>query len=235
LALRGSGTATPAQILRQRAAARVVVTGTGPLATAVAVTLAQAGVGHVHPRDDRAQPAPPAHAGAGAPRAPIAAAIAHAAPGTRTGPVRKRDTTFVVPVGAVGPANLVAAGYARHRLAHLPMSVRDGTVVIGPLVPPAGGPCLNCIDLHRQDRDPEWPELAAQLAAPGDDPCTVATVQCAAGLAAGEVLSWLAGETPTTLGASVELATPGRLRRRSWPPHPRCPCFARYLRARPGG
>ena len=72
--------------------------------------------------------------------------------------------------------------------------------------------------------------LAAQLAQPASDPCGAATLLSAAGLTAGEVLSWLDGDTPATLGASIDVITPGQLRRRSWPPHPRCHC----LRRRPG-
>jgi bacteriocin biosynthesis cyclodehydratase domain-containing protein len=228
--------ATAAQILRRRASARVVVTGHGRLAGPVALALAQSGVGHVWPA---LGPLPgPAAAGAAAagPAGPgpdrrpgprLAATISRAAPGTRTGPLRRSEASFVVQVGATGPANLAAAGFARRRLAHLAVAVRDGTPVIGPLVPPTGGPCLNCVDLHRRDRDPEWPELAAQLAQPADDPCAAATLLSAAGLAAGEVLCWLDGGTPATLGASIELTGPGRLRRRSWPPHPHCSCLRR--------
>lgn len=225
LALRGTDTtASPAQILRRRAAARVVVAGHGRLATPVALALAQSGVGHVAPAESP-------RAG-GDPTTSLAEAIAQAAPGTRTGPLRRRDTSFVVQVGAAGPAGLAAAGYAGRRVPHLSVAVRDTTAVVGPLVPPTGGPCLNCLDLHRRDRDPAWPELAAQLATPGREPCAAATVLSAAGLATGEVLRWLDGETPTTLGAIVEITSPGELRRRSWPPHPRCHCFRGARRAR---
>lgn len=239
LALRGTDPpTTPAQALRRRSAARVVVTGHGQLVAPVALALAQAGVGHVAPARDRvAADAAAGRAGDGA-GAELAEAIGRAAPGTKTGPLRRREASFVVQVGPTGPANLTAAGYARHRLAHLAVTVRDGTVVVGPLVPPAGGPCLYCVDLHRQDRDPGWPGLAAQLAAPASDPCAAATVLCAAGLAAGEVLGWLDGGTPSTLGASIEITTPGTLRRRSWPPHPRCHCHRpprRRTRPQPGG
>jgi len=221
LALRGTGAPdTPAQILRRRAAARVVIAGQGRLAVPVAVALAQAGVGHIAPA-----------AGSGA-ADEIVAAVGRAAPGTRTMPVRRRETSFVVQVGATGPANLVAASYAQHRLAHLALAVRDGVAVVGPLVPPAGGPCLQCLDLHRKDRDPDWPELAGQLAGTTSDPCAVATILSAAGLAAGEVLGWLDGDTPATIGASIEIATPGQLRRRSWPPHPHCDCYRRPTRHR---
>ncbi|HEY8472647.1 MAG TPA: TOMM precursor leader peptide-binding protein [Natronosporangium sp.] len=208
LALRGADApGTPAQILRRRAAAKVVVAGDGRLLTPVAVALAESGVGHVAPATEAA-----------------AEAIRRAAPGTATAPLRRSETTFAVHVGALGPANLIAAGYARYRVPHLLVAIRDGTALIGPLVPPRGQPCLNCLDLHRRDRDPAWPRLAAELAAAGDEPCATTTRLAAAGLAAAEVLSWLDGGEPATLGALVELAAPGQLRRRSWPPHPRCDC-----------
>jgi bacteriocin biosynthesis cyclodehydratase domain-containing protein len=211
LALRGTDApATPAQILRRRAGARVVVTGRGRLAAPVALALAQAGVGHV-----------------ASTLAGVAEEITRAAPGTKTAPLRRSETTFAVHAGATGPASLAAAGYAQHRLPHLAVTVRDGAALVGPLVPPRGRPCLNCLDLHRIDRDPAWPQLAAQLAAPDPEPCATATVLSAAGLATAEVLRWLDGESPTTVGAVVEVASPGQLRRRSWPPHPRCHCTRR--------
>jgi len=221
LALRGAGT-TPAQALRRRAAAKVVVAGHGPLLAPVARTLAESGVGHVWPAPGDPPPGRRDRA--------LAERVARAAPGTRTTPLRRRDATFLVQIGMGGPAVLTAAGYAQHRLPHLAVSVRDGAAVVGPLVPPAGRPCLNCLDLHRQDRDPDWPALAAQLAAaPAADggPCTAATVMVAAGLAAGEVLCWIDGARPATVGASIEVSGPAQLRRRSWPPHPRCHCLSR--------
>lgn len=215
---RDDGAATPAQVLRRRGTARVAVTGGGPLAAPVAVTLAKSGIGHVAPMLECPTAAQEA-----------ATAIARHAPGARTAPLRRREITFAVQVGDARPAVLVAAGYAR--LAHLVIAVRDGTVVVGPLVPPAGAPCLNCIDLHRRDLDPEWPAIAAQLAAaPATAPCTATTALTATGLAAGEVLSWVDGNAPMTLGASVEINGSGRLRQRSWPPHRRCPCVRRSRR-----
>jgi bacteriocin biosynthesis cyclodehydratase domain-containing protein len=218
---RTRGTATAAQILRQRAAARVAVTGGGPLAGPVAAGLARAGVGHVAPMLDRTAEAEDA-----------AATIARQAPGARTAALRRREVTFAVQVGDAGPAAVAAAGYAGRRLPHLVMTVRDAAVVVGPLVPPAGSPCLNCLDLHRQDRDPEWPTVAAQLAAPAPHPapCAAATALIATGLAVSEVLSWIDGTRPATLGASVEITASGRMRQRSWPPHPGCHCLRRSRR-----
>lgn len=115
LALRGTATAsTPAEILRRRSAARVVVSGGGPLAGPVALTLAQAGVGHVSPVLEPGWSGPVRGGGGGHDHASqeVVEAIVRVAPGTRTGPVRRRDATFVVQVGTALPANLAAAGYA---------------------------------------------------------------------------------------------------------------------------
>jgi hypothetical protein len=246
IALRGPGRAasmgpapagaagTPAQVLRRRAAARVVLNGAGRLAAPLAVTLADAGVGHVSP--DLTGLVVPGEPVGGVlsggdvrqPRsAAVAAAVRRAAPEAQTRAVRPGEPSFVVHLGADRPAALLAAGHARRRRPHLMIAVRDATVVVGPLVPPAGRPCLNCVELHRCDRDPGWPTLAAQLGEPGLEPTGAATVLAAAAYAAGEVLAYLDGGTPETEGATVEITAPGRLRRRTWSPHPGCHCRQR--------
>ncbi|GIG85873.1 hypothetical protein [Plantactinospora endophytica] len=236
LALHGRDSpGTPAQLLRRRAAARVVVTGQGRLAAPVAVTLAQAGVGQVHP-DLRGRVGPPDTIGGNLlatdvrrqSAAAVVDAIARSAPGTDTRPVRRGRADLVVQVGADRPAGLLAAGYAQHRQAHLLLTLRDGVPVVGPFVRATGSPCLNCLDLHRRDRDPGWPGLAAQLAAGGgQEPCLTSTLVAAVGYAVSEVLAFLDGGTPDTVGGAVEVTGAGRLRRRTWPPHPACDCTSR--------
>ncbi|ROT32223.1 PqqD family protein [Micromonospora sp. HM5-17] len=229
---------TPAQVLRRRAAARVVVTGRGRLAAPVAIALAQSGVGHVHP-DLAGQVVPTDTAGGGLlaadirrPRAAaVADAIVRCAPGTDVRPVRRGRVDLVVQVGVDRPAGLLAAAYAQRRQPHLLLDLRDGTPVIGPLVPANGSPCLNCIDLHRQDRDPGWPHLAAQLTAgTTPEPCLVATLIAATGYAVAEALAFLDGAAGETLGGAVEVTGPGQVRRRTWPPHPACGCGRRGRR-----
>ena len=139
LALSGTGApATPAQILRRRRAARIVVTGHGRLAAPVALALAAAGVGHVRPA--LPGPAPPADPmlalvaaeGGDSLGTAVSRAIERAAPGTRTGPVHRREASFAVQVGGPAPATLAAARYAHRRLPHLVVGLRDGTAVVGP-------------------------------------------------------------------------------------------------------
>jgi bacteriocin biosynthesis cyclodehydratase domain-containing protein len=226
--------ATPAQLLRRRAAARVLVTGQARLTAPIASTLAAAGVGRVAVRvpgpvtgDDLA-PAGLSSTDVGRPAAEaVLEAIARAAPGVDLTPLRPDDATLVVRVGFdPTPATLAAQAYARRRLPHLVVVVRDGAVVVGPFVPPAGSPCLACLDLHRADRDPAWRSLAAQLATepPPAQACAVTTVLVGVGYAVAEVLTYLDGGSPRTRGATIEIDGVGGERRRSWPPHPRCDC-----------
>jgi bacteriocin biosynthesis cyclodehydratase domain-containing protein len=166
-------------------------------------------------------------ADAGRPRATAAAeAVLRVAPATSVKPLRDSAATFVVQTGTRRPASLSALAYARRGIPHLAVEVRDDAAVIGPLVPPTGSPCLNCLDLHRRDRDPAWPALAAQLSTGPESiaPIAVTTVLVATGYAAAEVLAYLDGGSPQTLGTTIEVLGPGREIRRDWAPHPGCGC-----------
>lgn len=234
LALRGD--TPPASALRRRAAARVLVTGYSRLAVPIAAALAEAGVGHVDPalsgrtRLDDAVLGGLLPADTNRPRGLAAAeAVTRTAPAAHVGPLRDGTATFAVQVGAPRPAGLAASAYGRRRIPHLAVDVRDGVAIVGPLVPPAGSPCLGCLDLHRRDRDPAWPALAAQLSTGPDapPPCSVATLLTAVGYAVDEVLTYLDGRPPQTVGTTIEIAGPGRERRRTWAPHPVCDCGRR--------
>jgi hypothetical protein len=72
--------------------------------------------------------------------------------------------------------------------------------------------------------------VAAQLAGVRrrrEEPCDVVLATVAAGVAALQGLAHLDGRPAASAGASLELGLPDwRLRRRSWPVHPRCDCGA---------
>nr|WP_240944101.1 ThiF family adenylyltransferase [Micromonospora thermarum] len=232
---------TPAQVLRRRLAARVVLAGAGPLGAPMALALAQAGIGHVRPQ--LTGPVGPADlVGTGIPAADLGRplgdavrdALARTAPGTATGPLRPGRADLVVQLGTDRPAALVAAAHAQRRQVHLLVDLREGVPVVGPLVRPPVGPCLNCLDLHRTDRDADWPALAAQLAAGAPEAmCATPTLLAATAYATAEALAHLDGSTPETLGCAVEVTGAGRLRRRLWAPHPSCACSRRPHPARP--
>jgi hypothetical protein len=164
----------------------------------------------------------------GRPRADaVAEAILRAAPETQTHSVRRGAASLIVQLGHDQPVALLAASHAQRRQPHLSVTVREGVAVVGPLVPRTGGPCLNCIELHRRERDPGWPELSGQFGGAAPEPCGVATVLAATAYAMAEALAFLDGGVPETLGRAVEIIAPGRFRRRTWPPHPGCGCARR--------
>lgn len=225
LALRG--VTPPAQVLRRRAASRVLLAGHGRLGAPIAVALAEAGVGHVRPeltgavRDDELTGGPLRGSDVGRPRTEaISEAISRAAPGTTPG-VRREAPTLLVQLGHDEPVALLAARLTTRRQPHLAVTLREGAAVIGPFVPAAGAPCLNCLDLQRRDRDAAWPGPPPGSTAAAE-PCAVTTLLAAAAFATAEALAFLDGDTPQTIGATIEITAPGRLRRRTWQPHPRC-------------
>jgi len=89
--------------------------------------------------------------------------------------------------------------------------------------------CLRCLDLHRTDRDPAWPVIAAQLASAGRgsgvDACDIGLATLGASVCALQVLAFVDGGEPATHDGTLEVALPDwRIRRRSWGPHPACGC-----------
>ncbi|MFF0504505.1 ThiF family adenylyltransferase [Streptomyces fimicarius] len=113
---------------------------------------------------------------------------------------------------------------------HLYAGVIEATGVVGPLVLPGGTGCAGCLELHRADRDPQWPRMLAQWrsgrrgAVPA---CDLGLATAVAGLAAAHALAFLDGDLPTSTGTRWETALP-LLDWRSEPigPHADCSCGA---------
>lgn len=155
----------------------------------------------------------------------VASRLRHAAVGT-TGTDLVVLSDFLVADPHV-VRELQAAG-----VPHLPVRIRDGVGLIGPLVLPRVTSCLNCADLHRGDRDPSWPVVATQLQG------TVgfaerATVLATAAVALDQVNRVIdavrgdarGNEPPPTLGATLEFDVTTRTTTvRKWARHPRCGC-----------
>jgi hypothetical protein len=117
-------------------------------------------------------------------------------------------------------------------LPHLPIHLRDGIGVVGPLVLPGMSSCLRCADLHRTDLDPQWPIVAASLLdLVGHAPAAVlrATVAIAHGQI-DEIVAMIVSSSrvqPSLVGTSLEYrGVPARLDTHSRPIHPRCGCGA---------
>lgn len=114
---------------------------------------------------------------------------------------------------------------------HLPVRVRDGAGLVGPLVIPGVTSCLGCADLHRSDRDAAWPAVAAQLRDTVGS-ADRATVLATAALALSQVdlvIRAVRGDDvaapPPTLNTMLEFdVNTSSIVARRWTRHPRCWC-----------
>lgn len=229
------------RVIADRSGRHVHVDGDGRVGDAVVTTLAAAGVGRVtrsataRVRDGDVLPA---GVGAGDVGTSRAAALRQAvarvrgpeplrAGGLPTSPMRPHLTVLVADdvLDSRHGDELV-----RQDVPHLAVVVSADRAVVGPLVLPGLTPCLRCLDLHRRDRDPEWPQVVAQLLSAqvrrssGRAETGLATT--AAGLVSLQALVQLDGHvTPVSVGRTLELALPdGLVERRAWRLHPACGC-----------
>jgi bacteriocin biosynthesis cyclodehydratase domain-containing protein len=148
--------------------------------------------------------------------------------------VNARNTDLVVLADNLVADPRVVRGLHDAGVPHLPVRVRDGTGLVGPLVIPGSTSCLRCADLHRSDKDPAWPALAAQLrSAVGS--ADRATLLATAALALNQVDRVIkairepegdrVAEPPPTLNTTLEFdVNTGSMVSRRWPRHPRCEC-----------
>jgi hypothetical protein len=119
-------------------------------------------------------------------------------------------------------------------VAHLPVRVRDGVGLVGPLVIPGVTSCLNCADLHRSDRDAAWPAVAAQLrdTVGMADRATVLATAALALSQVNRVIGAVRGcdsapdpEPPPALNSTLEFDVhAGSIVARHWSKHPLCSC-----------
>lgn len=235
------------KVLARRRSSRVQLLGSGRIGTVAASLLAAAGVGQVTTLiDGRSDPT--VRPGEVVPggfrsqdvgrsrRSAAAAAIARAT----SAPGRSGSGPPLVMIASDRLEEVTADLGSPARSAGQPLlltGVRETTGIVGPLVLPGRSSCLRCQDLHRQDRDPGWARLAAQMARPQGavPPCDVVLATLTAAMAALQALTFLdaggltrSGADPAelpVLGGSLELTLPDwRWRRRSWPAHPSCGC-----------
>ena len=155
----------------------------------------------------------------------------------RIGDVQEGRPDLAVLVGRP-PQDLLTA-LAADGMPHLAVLATEAIGVVGPLVIPGQTSCLRCQDYVRAARDPAWPLILAQLATRRPEPaaCDALLTAAVAAQAAAQVLTAI-DKAPTasaTVNGTLELVLPDwRWRRRTWQPHPACPCATYTVPPTPG-
>jgi bacteriocin biosynthesis cyclodehydratase domain-containing protein len=149
--------------------------------------------------------------------------------------VTTRDTDLVVLADYLIADPRVVRGLHDAGVSHMPVRIRDGTGLVGPLVIPGTTSCLSCADLHRSDKDSAWPALAAQLRESVGS-ADRATLLATAALALTQVDRVIravrepngpehSAEPLPTLNTTLEFdVKTGSTISRRWTKHPRCEC-----------
>lgn len=213
----------------------VVLHGNGRLTIAIAALLAASGVGQVHVEANGTVTEQDTGSGyldsdIGLPRqAAAAAAINRVNPATKTRkPSSDRQPELAVLADAIVPAPELVRLLMQEGVPHLPVRVRDGLGIVGPLVYPGRSSCLGCADLHRKALDPKWPTVAGQLAGRSQH-ADLGSVQVTASMAVGQALRALCPprSRPPAWNSTIEIDVyEGRVDHRPWPPNPSCSCGA---------
>ncbi|GAA1097925.1 hypothetical protein [Tsukamurella spumae] len=138
-----------------------------------------------------------------------------------------RDVDLVLLTDQLSPDPALVARLMRERVPHLPVVLRDGAGVIGPLVLPGAGPCLRCLDRSRSDADPGWPTLACQLFGRSGR-ASPQVLRMTAAVAAQQVDAvasgrWDCAPPPDVLSCTLEIEGSAIAVRR-WFMHPGCGC-----------
>ncbi|GAA3545097.1 ThiF family adenylyltransferase [Amycolatopsis ultiminotia] len=210
------------------------VHGSGRLAVAVAMLLANAGVGHLDIRAGGTVTEADLGSGfttteLGQPRRrAIVAVLTRLAPDVSTARNQRRNPDLVILTDSLVPAPEEVAELVDEGVPHLPVRIREGTGVVGPLVVPGRSTCLRCCDLHRTDDDSSWPRVASQLVGKAQRPDLGAVQSCAA-LAVSQAMRLLSPseEPPPTWNTTLEIDNfEGRVNHEVWEPHPDCGCGA---------
>lgn len=222
-------------VLVARAARCVAVSGAGATGIAVAVGLARAAVGHLVVVDDARVSDTDVHPGGYRPQdvgrrreAAGPEVLRRAVPSVRTGTTGSAAPDLVVAVRSDGVDASRYDVLLRDDVPHLVVLLRERDAVVGPLVRPGRSCCLRCVDLHRRDRDPEWPRVVPQVAARTAGPEDPVLSALAVALTVAQALTELDRRVdPASLGATLEIALPdGTTSVRDWPAHHQCGCRA---------
>ena len=110
------------------------------------------------------------------------------------------------------------------------LTAREGAVRLGPFVVPGVTACLRCVDAHLGERDERRGVVVAQHTSAVPEvtglpaPLDPALLTMAIGWAVRDVLTFVAGDQPSSWSATVDLEPDLALTRHHWRRHPHCGC-----------
>jgi len=229
-----------ARSLARRRASVVRIEGDQRIGRAAARTLSAAGVGRVEfvrplsgsPDPSRGTSKPQEHRPA-TPRQQSSPGTARVTRTMRSAwmalaqPDQHDHTDLVILIGRQPLGRL--AQLAGDRVPHLAVAAGEAIGVVGPMVVPKRTACLLCMDYVRAGNDSAWPLILAQLGRRRPDPpaCDAALAAAVAAQAAAQALISI-DQNPLASAAvngTLELVLPDwKWKRRTWAPHPACPC-----------
>jgi bacteriocin biosynthesis cyclodehydratase domain-containing protein len=217
----------------RRAHCSVVLYGPSRLTIAIATLLAASGVGHVCVEAEGN--VTELDTGSGyldsdigtSRRTAAAGAIRRTNPATKTNRLTgTRQPELAVLADAIVPAPEIVRLLMQEGVPHLPVRVREGLGIVGPLVHPGRSSCLGCADLHRKALDACWPTVAGQLAGRSQQ-ADLGSVQVTAAMAASQILRILSPDDspPPVWNTTIEVDPfEGTIEHRPWPVNPACGC-----------
>lgn len=223
------------EAFKRRAHSAVLLYGTGRLTIAIATQLAAAGVGHVQVEAEGIVTEYDTGSGyldtdIGRQRRIAAAdAVLRANPSIKRGKIRRdRQPEMVVLADSIVPAPELVQRLIYEGVPHLPVRIRDGLGIVGPLVHPGRNTCMGCADLQWKARDAQWPIIASQLVGRSQR-ADLCSVQATASMAVGQILRALGplDGPPPSWNTTIEIDTyQGTVEHRKWEPNPLCICGA---------
>lgn len=143
---------------------------------------------------------------------------------TQFQPQRHDDLIAIINTETAETDRAITAACSRQDIPHLVVRPTGEGMVVGPLVVPGVGPCLNCLDLHARGIDPQWPSLLMQLSRIRL-PVPELAARWAAGTAVTELIGFRHSGHSSLLGRTATVAAPHWTPQwRTWRAHPGCLC-----------
>lgn len=139
-------------------------------------------------------------------------------------PVREDHADLAVVLTSGEPARHLLDEHLRAGRAHLVVGAGPRGYRVGPFVAPGSTACQRCVDAHLAERDPRRGVVVEQLAGRSTAPDDPALEALAVAWAVRDALHYLAGGTPSTWSATVDLDLDLDPRPHSWSRHPHCGC-----------